>query len=32
MQYQFKAYLQMWVKGYYFNPIYTGFYYYALDK
>ena len=27
-----RRYEQRWVQGYYYNPIYSGFYYYALSK
>jgi len=27
-----RTYMQRWVKGYYYNPIYPGFYYYAFSK
>jgi peptide/nickel transport system substrate-binding protein len=27
-----RHYEQMWVKGYYYNPIYPGIYFYSLSK
>ena len=29
---QLRRYMQMWVNGYYYNPIYPGFYFYSLSK